>query len=309
MGTVMTGVSICLSRIGRQFRTAYRPGLAVIFLCAAWLTATAAPSGDETAPNLELPLSTTDQLVSIRNVELGRESVVLSARMTEKSLQPLVDVRWMIKSSAGEVLVDTKTDEVQAELPPGEYAVTAVYGHKSITEPLTLPEGSRLKVSYVLNTGVLRVLPRIGGGQVPGLVSTSKVFSLDGDVRGALITTSTRPGEILNLPEGSYRIESRFVPGNTQAVMDVKVKPGIQTAVDVDHVAGTVKLGLVNASAATAWRIAADDGSYDETLTGSEARLTLRPGRYIATATEDGQSFEMTFDVTDGVSRDITLGQ
>lgn len=313
MGTAAIGDSIRLDRIGRQCWTAYRPALAVILLgtaIAAGMTAVwAAPTRDEQSPTFATPVPSTDQLVSIGNVQPGRESVSLSARLTEKSLNPLNDVRWTVKTVGGETLIETKTSEVQAELPPGDYTVTATYGFKTITEPLTLPEGSRLNVSYVLNTGILRVLPRIRKGGFAALPSASRIYSLEGDVRGQLVTSSSIPGEVLSLPSGSYRIESSFAAGNALAVVDVKVKPGIQTAVDVDHVASIVKLSAPNTIGTVAWQISASDGSFSSEMNGSRAELALQPGTYIAVATTALQRYETTITVTDGETLEIEVGK
>ncbi len=309
MGTVI-GAYCCLSRIGRQYRTAYRSALAVIlFGSSMGLALAAASTGEDTPAVIAMPMPETDQLVSIRNVQPGRESVALSALLTESSVMPLNDVRWTVKTADGEILIEAKTGEVQAELPPGEYSVTAVFGFKSITEPLTLPEGSRLNVSYVLNAGVLRVLPRVGNVGFAGLASVSRIYNLDGDVRGELVTASKRPGEILNLPSGNYRIESRFEQGNALAVVDVKVKPGIQTAVDVDHVAAIVAMRTLEDAKTSVWSITAKDGSFSSEFSGAHPTLALQPGSYAAILTTPTQRHESVFTIADGESREIFLGE
>ena len=48
-------------------------------------------------------------------------------------------------------------------MPPGDYSVEARYGSASFSQSLTLLEANRLIVSFVLDVGGIRVLPRVQG--------------------------------------------------------------------------------------------------------------------------------------------------
>ena len=77
-------------------------------------------------------------------------------------------------------------------------------------------------VSFVLEVGGIRVLPRVQGLGLTAAQTQSLVYALSGADKGKLITISKVPGEILRVKSGDYRIESRFATGNAVAVVDVQ---------------------------------------------------------------------------------------
>ena len=136
------------------------------------------------------------------------------------------------------VVYDKSTQLAAIAVPPGDYSVEALYGSASFSQNLTLLEANRLIVSFVLDVGGIRVLPRVQGLGLAPAQTQSLVYALSGPNRGKLITISKMPGEILRVKAGDYRIESRFAAGNAVAVADVHVKPGVMSAVEIDHAAG-----------------------------------------------------------------------
>jgi hypothetical protein len=70
-----------------------------------------------------------------------------------------------------------------------------------------------------------------------------------------MVAVSTIPGEIVRLGAGSYRIESRFTPGNASEVAQIDVKPGLLSAVEIELPAGIARLAAPSSSANVTWII------------------------------------------------------
>ncbi len=164
-------------------------------------------------------------------------------------------------------------------------------------------------VSFVLEVGGIRVLPRVQGLGLTSAQTQSLVYALSGADKGKLITISKVPGEILRVKSGDYRIESRFAAGNAVAVVDVHVSSGIMSAVEIDHAAGLARLSYVGApDAHVFWLVSNDHGEVLPAIDGLSASVVLKPGAYIAKAQIGTELLTASFDIAAGQERDILLG-
>ena len=114
-----------------------------------------------------------------------------------------------------------------------------------VRETVRLTEGNSVAVNFVLNAGGLRVLPALKGLTVSDMPSKTLVYALTGIDKGKLIAHCNVPGELMKLPAGAYRVESRMGDGNTVAVTDVRIRPGKMSAIEVTHQAGLARLNFV----------------------------------------------------------------
>lgn len=242
--------------------------------------------------------------IAIELVDPGREGLELSARLSDEGGLIQRPIDWRIRSAAGEPVFAGQVGIADVALPPGDYRIEARYGNAALTRDLTLLEGNRLIVSFVLDVGGLRVLPRLKGLGFPEVDTESLVYAADGRRRGELITTSTVPGEIIRVEAGLYRIESRFAAGNAVAVTDVKVKAGLMSAVEIDHVAGLARL---SAGREVRWTVTGADGVALEAIEGATAKLVLKPGPYTALADSNGQTQARTFTIEAGQAIEILV--
>jgi hypothetical protein len=300
-------MDVCIrpSQIGRLGKTAYLSCMAAI-LCVGLLEPSfaARQAQEDSPPALADPFPSTDQLVSIVRAPAGTESVTLTARLSQSSTRPVDGMIWQITSVAGETLIAARTGELNAQLPPGEYKVIASIGHKKIEEPLTLPQGSKLNISYVLNAGALRVLPRLAMPTAGNLDSNSRIYALSGALKGQLLANTRVPGEILVLAAGDYRIESSLAHGNVSAVADVHVKSGIMSAVEIDHVAGLVNFVFDNGRE---WNISTADGQSVTTLNVGGDAIALQPGNYVAASNGALRNEAIAFEIIAGQQIEINL--
>ena len=247
--------------------------------------------------------------VAIEIVAAGEEGLELSTRLSDEGGVIERPVSWTIRAATGEPVFSGDVPVAHIDTAPGDYTVEAQYGTVHFSRTVSLQPGNRLIVSFVLNIGGIRVLPRLQGLGLPPVPSRTLVYATSGKRKGQLIAKSAMPGEILRVAAGDYLIESRFEAGNAVAVAAIHVNPGLMSAVTIDHVASLVRLSFPAASgAAVSWSIADESGQTLSQLDGPAAEIVLKPGTYTASATANGETLTATFEIASGETRDIILG-
>jgi hypothetical protein len=303
------------SRKDRQMRVPFKVHLAGLLIASAMTISShsfAATSQEFLAPENEATSSiqpSADHEIAIDQVSAGNETATFSARLTDTSSSLAKAVAWRVTHDDGSVLLDTTSTTASVALTPGIYHVEATYGGIALKESFTVLEGNALHLRFVLNAGALRVLPRLKGTTPPDVTSHTRVFSLSGKTKGTLVSKELAPGEMLALTAGKYRIESRMSIGNSIAVTDVKVRPGIISGVEIDHRAGIARLNYVGAAdAKVLWNISRGGVVEISDITGLSANIVLQPGDYTAIARIGDETLSATFKIVDGEARDILLG-
>ena len=283
--------------------------VAALFLSAGIAqAATEIPTDTNPVPH-EMTLPASGEM-AITTVSAGHEGLELSALYTENGSALIDNVNWKISDQNHALIYDKTASVVTVPLSPGEYHVEAVFGSAHLEEVINVQGGTMIGMSFVMNAGALRILPRVKGVDQFKLSSISKVFALSGIEKGKLVATSKRAGEVLNLAAGAYRIESQFASSNAIAVTDVNVKAGYTSAVNIDHIAGLAKLSISgNKESDVRWQITDDQGASLVSLIGMSAEIILKPGHYIAEAKLGDQSLKTDFKVDAGQTSEINLTQ
>jgi hypothetical protein len=247
--------------------------------------------------------------IAIEIVPPGSEGLELTARLTDDGGLIERAISWSIMTPNGETIYAGEAPEASVMTPPGDYAVSIRYGAVRLNSTVTLHEGNRLMVSYVLHAGAIRILPRVQNIVEPGAAPDSRIFSLEGRQRGKLIAISTVPGEVVRVPEGLYRVDSAFDGGNARASTEVRVKAGRMSAVEIDHKAGLARLAFVGApDRPVAWAVSTPEGKAIASAEGLNADVVLLPGTYTAKASVGAEVLTATFEIASGETRDIILG-
>jgi len=259
--------------------------------------------------NPETPLLSDNVAHEIRmeSVRTGAEALELAARLTENSGLIQRPIAWILRDGAGEIVLRSTAAAAGTLAAPGEYEVEATYGAVRLKRKVNLPAGHRLSVVFTLNVGGIRVLPRLAGIGLPATPSFTTIYATSGTAAGQLVGVSEMPGEIIRVGSGSYRIESRFSPGNVIAVTEVVVKPGKMSAVEIDHRAGVAHLVLQPAKQAVSWTITDEAGAEMPPIPGASADVVLKPGRYTARASIGDATLTESFSIAAGESRSIVL--
>jgi hypothetical protein len=301
-------VSTRPSKKHRQAHALHGCVLAVFLFLGSTAPARPAPTPETLDPLVTQSVANdTSHEIAITTVRPGEEHLALVARLTTMSSNIAKDVAWTIRSSEGDKQVETIASTVDHPVIPGTYEIEARYGSVLVRERITVPEGASIEVNFILNAGALRVLPTIKDAPPSAAPSQALVFALSGRNKGKLIAKSNMPGELLRLTAGTYRVETRM--GNSNAVTDVRVRPGTLSAIDVAHVAGVARLQFVgDAQTDVRWLIHDDTGSETASANGVQKELALKPGAYTAEAHVNGVVLTTKFLVNAGEALDITLG-
>jgi hypothetical protein len=304
------GVSTRPSKTHRQKRIIQFCALAVVLF--AGTTSPSLTATTEDIPDVDTTYSIahdTAHEVAISVVDPGKEAISLVARLTAISTHIARDVAWQVRNEAGELLLNATSNELESPLQPGLYVVEAQYGAVAVRETVRLTPGNSVAVNFVLNAGGLRVLPALKGLPTTDLKSKTFVYALAGIDKGKLVAHSEEPGELLKLPAGVYRVESRMGSGNATAVTDVRIRPGKMSAVEVTHQAGLARLNFVGSpEAKVRWDVRPIDGKTLTSLDGLTHKLALKPGTYLAEAHVSGEILTAKFSIVAGEERDILLG-
>jgi hypothetical protein len=268
--------------------------------------ATEKPIGTRPPPR-EITLPATGEM-AITTVPAGHEGLELSALYTQNGSVLVDNIDWKISDQDQALIYDRTASVVTVPLKPGEYHVEASFGSAHLEEVITVHPGTKIGMSFVMNAGVLRVLPRVKGIDQFGLASSSKIFALSGIEKGKMVASSRIPGEVLNVAAGTYRIESKFSAGNAVAVTDVNVRAGYTSAVNIDHIAGLAKLNVAgNELREVKWQIIDDQGTTLPLQIGVNAEMILRPGHYFAEAKFGAQNLKAEFEIAAGQTSEINL--
>lgn len=280
--------------------------LATAFLAAALVSgpAQAASSDDPGDSTASIARAGAAHAIRIEFVKAGREGLELSARLTEDGGTIMRPISWKVRKAGGETVFEGDTPIADMATEPGDYRVEIGYGSVRLAQSVALLANQRLGVSFVLDIGGIRVLPRIVKLGLPLTRTETRIFAASGH----LVAQSRQPGEIVRVAAGSYRIESRFEPGNTLAIAGIKVKPGMMSAVEIDHDAGLARLRLAKATDdKAAWTIVPAQGA-PLSIGANAADVVLKPGDYTAHVSSGAQEFETRFSISAGETRMITLG-
>lgn len=246
--------------------------------------------------------------VAIEVVAPGREGLELTARLSEDSAVLTRGIDWKISRADGQTVFTSESGSVDLSLAPGDYRVDAVYGAAKIAQTVSLPPGTRLMVSFILQAGVLRIESGLGQTDFAAARPKVRVFALDAPERGRLVSSGPAEG-MLRLPEGHYRVESRAAAGNALAVTDVEVKAGRTSTVSITHKAGLARLSFVGSpEARVQWEIEDRSGARIARQDGLAANVLLVPGLYTARASVGSEMLTATFRIAAGEARDIMLG-
>jgi hypothetical protein len=286
-------------------------------ICAALLAAfscsslSLAAATSTTAPKASYASSgRTAHEIAIVQVEPGQEHLILRARLAEAAATINSSVDWTIRDALGAIMLHEAAGSASVALRPGDYTVEAIYGAARLNQSVNVLRGTQLEVTFVLNVGGLRILPLLGGAGVPQGFAESRIYAKSGSDAGKLVAISKLPGEVLRVAAGQYRIESRFQGGNAVAITDVVVKPGVMSALNVDHVAGLARLSYAGGNAADIfWQVADDAGRTVAEFEGLGSSLALKPGQYSAQVKIGAEVRTTRFTIAAGEKYDIAIGR
>jgi hypothetical protein len=153
----------------------------------------------------------------------------------------------------------------------------------------------------------------VGDSPIPDAKVRFSIFVAVGtDPEGRLVADNIKPGALIRLPVGSYRVVSTFGDTNAITSADLTVEPAKLIKAMLRHRAATVTLKLVNnlggeAYAGTNFSVLTPGGDTIRDLVGAFPSLILAEGDYFLIARNNGKVFTSEFKVRSGIDQDIEI--
>lgn len=193
-------------------------------------------------------------------------------------------------------------------LAPGDYLVNASFGRAQITKRITVWPGKHLDDIFNMNVGGLRLYATLSKQPLVSEHSlTFDIYSEETDQSGnrRKIVNNAKPGIVIRLNGGTYRVQSTYGDSNAVIEVDVAVEPGKITEATVDHQAGKITFKLVQKSggealADTIWNISTGDGLLVKKSGGAFPSHVLAAGTYKVKVQHNGNEYEAAFSVAPG---------
>jgi hypothetical protein len=267
--------------------------------------AAAKPPVQSTTAQVQLPVPVTFKaLVS----EAGpRLQAGITWRVYESKTSP---------ASAGYKLVSTHRDPMPtAALLPGEYLVNAAYGLSNLTKKIKVESGRSIEETFVLNTGGLKLAALLADGSpLPASAARYDILSDEEDQFGnrQTVLRDAKPGIVIRLNAGAYRIECLYGDANAIAKADITVEPGKVTEATLKQTGAKTTFKLVQtlggeALADTKWTLLTSAGDVVKENAGALPTHILAPGSYAVVADHAGESFTRKFSIEPGEAKQIEV--
>jgi hypothetical protein len=240
--------------------------------------------------------------------------VTMSAVLTDEGQVIEQGATWRIfRGKPGidgklELITQSKDASPVLKLDPGDYIVNVAFGRAHLTRRVTLQAGKASAERFVINAGGLRLSAVLATGEpAPEKSVVYDILSEERDQFGQRIQvmTGARPGLIIRLNAGIYRIVSTYGDANAAVTADLTVEPGKLTNATVTHSAAKVTLRLVSkpggeAIADTQWTITTLSGDPIKDSVGALPSHILAPGNYAVVAKSGGQNYKRDFAIKGG---------
>jgi hypothetical protein len=267
-------------------------------------TSSAAKTAAATPPQVQLPVP-----------------VTFRALATEGGAKLQSGLTWRVyaaKPSEGNTyrLLSTHREAMPtAALLPGEYLVNAAYGLSNLTKKITVESGRSLEETFVLNTGGLKLAASLPNGEpLPDGAVNFDILSDEEDQFGhrQMILHSAKPGLVVRLNAGPYRVESLYGDANAVVKADVTVEPGKITEAIIKQTGTKTTFKLVQslggeALADTKWTILTSAGDVVKENAGALPTHILAPGSYAVIADHGGLAYTRKFSIESGDAKQIEV--
>jgi hypothetical protein len=247
-------------------------------------------------------------------------AIKLIALLTDNGQQIDQGLVWRVFQNSpdpngkSKLVVENREASPSLKLAPGDYTINAAFGRANLTRRVSIKAGTPSTEHFVLNAGGLRLSAAIGGKAAPPGTVTYSVFADDHDQydNRAPVMAGAKPGLIVRLNAGIYRIVSIYGDANARVESDVTVEAGKLTEASVVHTAGKASFKLVNRAGGEAlpdthWTIQTAEGETVKETVGALPSHLLLPGDYVAIAKSAGRIFSRSFSVKEGEMANVEV--
>ena len=248
--------------------------------------------------------------------------VTFKALVAETGPRLQAGITWRVyeaktsPAAAGYKLVSTHRDPMPtAALLPGEYLVNAAYGLSNLTKKIKVESGRSIEETFVLNTGGLKLAALLADSTpLPATAARYDILSDEEDQFGnrQMVLRDAKPGIVIRLNAGAYRIECLYGDANAIAKADITVEPGKVTEATLKQTGAKTTFKLVQtlggeALADTKWTLLTSAGDVVKENAGALPTHILAPGSYAVVADHAGESFTRKFSIEPGEPKQIEV--
>ena len=248
--------------------------------------------------------------------------VTFKALVSEAGPKLQAGLTWRVYTSktppAGgsyELLSTHREAAPTAALLPGEYLVNAAYGLSNLTKKIKVEKGRSIEETFVLNTGGLKLAALLpDGGPLSGSAVRYDILSDEEDQFGnrQMVLRDAKPGLVIRLNAGAYRIECVHGDANATVKADVTVEPGKVTEATLKQTGAKTTFKLVQtlggeALADTKWTILTSAGDVVKENAGALPTHILAPGSYAVVADHAGVSYTRKFSIESGEAKQVEV--
>jgi hypothetical protein len=248
--------------------------------------------------------------------------VTFKALVAETGPRLQAGITWRVyeaktsPATSGFKLVSTHRDPMPtAALLPGEYLVNAAYGLSNLTKKIKVESGRSIEETFVLNTGGLKLAALLADNTpLPASAARYDILSDEEDQFGnrQMVLRDAKPGIVIRLNAGAYRIECLYGDANAIAKADITVEPGKVTEATLKQTGAKTTFKLVQtlggeALADTKWTLLTSAGDVVKENAGALPTHILAPGSYAVVADHSGESFTRKFSIEPGEAKQIEV--
>ena len=248
--------------------------------------------------------------------------VTFKALISETGPKLQAGLTWRVYASktspegGGYKLLSTHREAMPTTaLLPGEYLVNAAYGLSNLTKKIKVNSGRSLEETFVLNTGGLKLAALLPSGEaLPEGAVRFDILSDEEDQFGNRLNIlhNAKPGLVIRLNAGAYRIESLYGDTNATVGADVTVEPGKVTEATIKQTGAKTTFKLVQtlggeALADTKWTILTSAGDVVKENAGALPTHILAPGSYAVVADRAGLSYTRKFSIESGDAKQVEV--
>jgi hypothetical protein len=212
------------------------------------------------------------------------------------------------------LLMTLKEPSPTVKLKPGDYIVNAAFGRADVTRKIKVTPGETMSEKFVLNAGGLRVKVLVEGAAPAPNTASYDIYSGERDQSDnrTKVLSQARPGVIVRLNAGIYRIVSTYGDANATVEADVTVEAGKLSEATVTHSAARVTFKLVarvggEALPDTQWTVQTPDGQVVKRSVGALPTHILAPGNYTIVGKSGTRTFKRDFTIANGENAQVEV--
>lgn len=199
-------------------------------------------------------------------------------------------------------------------LKPGHYIINAAFGRADVTRKVNVEPGVPMSERFVLNAGGLRVKVIVDGVAPSPNTASFDIFSGERDQSDnrTRVLTRAKPGVVIRLNAGIYRIVSTYGDANATVEADVTVEAGKLTEATVTHSAARVTFKLVTREGGeavpdTQWIVQTPEGQVVKRSVGALPTHILAPGNYTIIGKSGANTYQRDFTLANGQTTQVEV--